>query len=1600
ELEGPAGTDISGWVVTDGQKAGVSDFAIAIPAGTTIPDNGHFVIAHSGSPCAPPVINLDLSTCDCDAEEYYINNIGQSYWSGTTANLTNEGEYLALLDAAGNLVHGISWGNPGKAQNMSSGASGSPITVPDGLGTKQLTIPSPSQAPNQWEETYLSPVNNILEGKSIQQRLDNAGQPDWQIRLQTPTLSPGKDNNTNVGYPFTAIYTSPNGAEGLRYVVGVVSSTCSGGACSAAKTQELVLNLSPDIHYAFDPGIPDAPICTDPGPEVHDQDKNWIKTTTYGTGNQGNSVITGEGIVYFDLLGRPTQVQKKDLQEGKVMASATLYDDFGRGVLETFSAPLDNTCNFEYDDDFILDEATGNPYTFTYFDDYSQSGTSNTREWPRPVNSNSTLGQYYENGSQDSYVAHTNYPYTRQAVTQHGVIRSGGPGHTLRMGGGHEIVMGQFQIQEELNHYIQFRDDLIPGIQEVLSMQDKGAKIVTIDGEGKETVQFYDRYRNLVATCESGDGAPVTRIAHGRDVGGTGAAYYTQVETDDKLHFVDVHVSQDQINTLYWLVGKWKPVKIYNMITDELIYSGKAKDFGAFPYGGFFRIILTDHLNQPIKFKYKLDYHNFTYYYYDRTGQQVSEIQPEGVDITTDNFINAIKLETRETFHGWFSLSVDNPDEGKADFVHRHDGSLRFTQNAEQALTGAYTYLNTDAESGRVFEIGVAHPQAGEPAFEAHLAAGQGLNTVHDIVDDYGALNLPSTRTDQSFTYYDLPDPTLPGLISATPWLAPYADEYRQTFLLGVASKTWNNHSSTWYSYDELGRLRWSIQEIQGLGVFTVDYVYDFQGNLKETLHNKYKPGESSGQRYEYDRDNRLVNAFFKKDQAGAYLRQAQYQYYLHGAVKRLELGPDCMELQGIDYVYNHEGRLKSINQPDGFAAWDPGQDGHTSGDHTGFAQDVFGLTLDYYQNDYAKAGANFISRPGALPGQHHNGLIAAVRWKSQGNPHPLGQQYTYQYQYDERYQLSEAEYGFYQVGGGYTASAYNEYKVWNLSYDRNGNIQTLYRNGIVRTVGQGDTEEMDKLHYHYDAARPNRLNRIEDQAGFGDLGDITNQTTTLNYVYNAIGQVVENHSAPGGGTHLYEYTAYGQVKRVYEDNGTYTSEVAQFIFDEGGYRIKKTLYYPKINQATPQEVQQITWYVRDSDGHVLSIYEQNFQADGTPVQASPSLAEVTIYAGGRLGTYRPDPANTSLQEGVHYEITDHLGNVRVVIRGYKDANGMAIVEDFADYYPFGWELPGQQSMAGYRYTYQGTEQDDGLGWNFFALRTYDPRTARWANPDPYAQYYSPYLAMGNNPISMIDPMGGMSFSFDPWVFIGGLLNKAGNYLMEEYNFYVEVEQKFNPNGAHAYGSTPDVNIVWKKHWMYKVGKELADFGDFMRENGDMFTDLGLDGIQFFLGLIGSSEIPVVSQLADLFDAGISFGRGDKSGALMSLGGILLAGGSQLKLAKTGGKMAKGLDKILDTYQKFRKGKGKKPKKPKTPPKTGCFVAGTKVLTDKGFKNIEDIEAGDKVWIVEESEDGEGFILVEFDWKAEEQKQQEAEAAEQAASEEAATEETQEEERE
>ena len=127
------------------------------------------------------------------------------------------------------------------------------------------------------------------------------------------------------------------------------------------------------------------------------------------------------------------------------------------------------------------------------------------------------------------------------------------------------------------------------------------------------------------------------------------------------------------------------------------------------------------------------------------------------------------------------------------------------------------------------------------------------------------------------------------------------------------------------------------------------------------------------------------------------------------------------------------------------------------------------------------------------------------------------------------------------------------------------------------------------------------------------------------------------------------------------------------------------------------------------------------------------------VYASTRLGTTLKGKTTKS---DYLYELTDHLGNVRAILK--DDYAGDNVLFSYADYYPGGFEMPGRQKGSSYRFGYQGqfAEKDEETGFNQFEAREYDPRIMRWMVTDPAGQYWSSYESMGNEWTNTMDPTG------------------------------------------------------------------------------------------------------------------------------------------------------------------------------------------------------------------------------------------------------------------
>ena len=570
-----------------------------------------------------------------------------------------------------------------------------------------------------------------------------------------------------------------------------------------------------------------------------------------------------------------------------------------------------------------------------------------------------------------------------------------------------------------------------------------------------------------------------------------------------------------------------------------------------------------------------------------------------------------------------------------------------------------------------------------------------------------------------------------------------HAVKYKQQFLSGNVSKTYTQNPSTtttWYSYDVYGRVTWMLQDIEGLGVRSIDYEYDFAtGQVVKVIYQKYQDPQQDVHKdyFEHKYTYNVAGELYKVETSTngvVYKEQAKYKYYETGALKRVEVAEN---VQGIDYIYNLNGQLKAINHPSRSSSLDPGKDGTN-----GMPNDLFGFAIDYYNGDYTRTNTPtpITVATGHENYNQYNGNIKATRWSTSNIDN--GSQASQLFTYNKNNWLKSANFGTVNNSGGITPNSYGNYKVDGLTYDANGNIKTLNRN----KNGNG-SNTMDKLTYNYTKELPNRLTHVDDAIGNAGVQDIDDQDVG-NYIYNSIGQLKENIKEKV----KYEYNASGLVTKVFYNNVL----KVQFYYSDKGHRVKKEKY-------TNGTIEKTTHYVRDASGSIIAIYENQEQK------------ELLIYGASRLGMYN------KVDGSAVYQLTDHLGNIRVVVGKSAEGEVLPASNSATDYYPFGMPMPNRKIVNGepYRYAYQGQEKDDETGKEAFQLRLWDGRIGRWLSPDPAKQFSSPYLGMGNNPIKFIDKKGDSLDLSDIYKM------KEGKYINQEAITTIETFAKTKDGYEH-----------------------------------------------------------------------------------------------------------------------------------------------------------------------------------------------------------------------
>ncbi|MFD2565926.1 RHS repeat domain-containing protein [Pseudotenacibaculum haliotis] len=477
----------------------------------------------------------------------------------------------------------------------------------------------------------------------------------------------------------------------------------------------------------------------------------------------------------------------------------------------------------------------------------------------------------------------------------------------------------------------------------------------------------------------------------------------------------------------------------------------------------------------------------------------------------------------------------------------------------------------------------------------------------------------------------------------------------------------------------------------------TIDYaIYHEGGNTviyENAVHKGYHGGTYSvGDVFRVERIGNKI--YYKKNGEVIYISETLSSGNLLGdlsictdgtQIKNLHLVDNSKGLQNVDYNYNVRGWLTNINND-------------TQSDN-----DLFDFTLRY-------------NNPTGSATKLFNGNISQTSWttastNTTGNP--VSNLYTYSYDALNRITSAVDNTGNYNLTG--------------ISYDKNGNILTLQRQGHTNSAATS-FGVMDDLTYSYDG---NKLLRVADAAlidqfGFKDDAVDTTPDNGDDYAYDANGNMTRDDN-----------------KGITNITYNHLNLPEQVTFANGGHIIYK---YDATGEKLRKEVESAT------EDPIATEYAGNFIYE--VLEGEEAKLQFFNHAEGYV---KANVTSSGVEMSYMYQYKDHLGNVRLTYAD-SDNNGTInasteIVEE-SNYYPFGLKHKGYNNVissngnsVAQKITYSSMEFQDelGLNWYDFGARNYDASLGRWMNLDPLAEQmrrHSPYNYAFDNPVYWMDPDG------------------------------------------------------------------------------------------------------------------------------------------------------------------------------------------------------------------------------------------------------------------
>lgn len=666
---------------------------------------------------------------------------------------------------------------------------------------------------------------------------------------------------------------------------------------------------------------------------------------------------------------------------------------------------------------------------------------------------------------------------------------------------------------------------------------------------------------------------------------------------------------------------------------------------------------INDEVRKNLCYQYKYDYRNrlvekklpgkqWYFVVYDKLDRLVATgpaFSPFKEDASVGWVITKYDIYDRLIYTGWTNQSVNS-------------STRKSLQNIQNSTTLLY---ESKTNSGTIDEIPAYYTNGNEPTNFKLLTVNY-----YDNYDFPNASDLPSLVLEDTVLI------NTKGL-STGKWtrvLTSLSEKFGETTTL---------------VYDGKGRLIRNHNQNYLGGYTYLDNKIDFAGKLLYNIEkHKYTLGINEikiKEDFIYSQQDRLLTQTHQVND-GAIELLAHNEYSDLGQLIWKITGQNINNpLQKIDFLYNVRGWLTDINKV------------------SDLQQDTDPEDLFAYKLNYTNEPEN--SQIKAL----FNGNIAQTFWKTGSDNLERG----YGYQYDKLNRLTNAVY----EKNGLVTNAYDE----SLTYDKNGNIESLIRNGTIDP--QLEPLEIDHLTYNY-LTNSNQLLKVTDgPSGNDNQGFIDTNKIGDDFGYDDNGNLTSDKNK--NITEI-QYNHLNLPKKIFFGS---TSSI-DYIYNAVGHKLEKK--------------------VVEGASTITTNYSDGFQYKDNVLKFFPT-SEGYVTNNNNVFSYV-------------FQYKDHLGNIRLSYAKNPTTQDIEIIEE-NNYYPYGLKHTGYnpsneiENNEGLKYKFNGKELQEELGLNMTAMdyRQYDNTLGRFNCIDALAEMNystSPFAFSYNNPIYWADPSGLISASF------------------------------------------------------------------------------------------------------------------------------------------------------------------------------------------------------------------------------------------------------------